>query len=156
MVSKDVKPIPDGYRPISPYLIVDDASAAIAFYAKAFSAEEKIRVPTADGKGVMHAEIRIGGDVVMLGEANPDWNLKSPKTLGGSPASIFLYVEDVDTVFATAVTAGAAEIMPPADMFWGDRMGQVVDPFGHKWAIATHVADPTPEEMEAGRKAMCS
>lgn len=110
---------------------------------------------TSDGKGVMHAEIRIGGDVVMLGDANPDWNLKSPNTLGGSPVSIFLYVEDADAVFAAAIAAGATENMPLTDMFWGDRMGKLLDPFGHTWAIATHIADPTPEEMEAGRKAMC-
>ena len=151
-----VKPVPDGYRPVSPYLIVDDTSAAIEFYAKVFGAEETIRVPTADDKGVMHAEIRIGGDAVMLGDANPDWGLKSPKMLGESPASIYLYVEDVDAIVAAAVAAGATELMPVTDMFWGDRMGKVLDPFGHTWAIASHVADLTPEEMEARRKAMFS
>jgi len=150
----DVKAIPDGMTAVTPYLIFDDANGAIEFYKAAFGAEERYRMMAPGTDLILHAEIVIGGAVVMLGQHNPDWGTQSPKDLGGSPAFVHLYVEDVDAFQARAVAAGATEAMPVADMFWGDRMGKIVDPHGYSWSIGTHVADPTPEEMEAGMQAM--
>jgi len=141
-----IKAIPDGYHTVTPYLIVLNAAQAIEFYKAAFGASESVRLPTPDGK-VMHAEIRIGDSPIMLCDECPDWNALSPKTIGGTAVSIMLYVEDVDSFVDRAVTAGAELVMPVADQFWGDRMGTVVDPFGHKWSIATHKEDVTPEEI---------
>lgn len=137
---------PEGYHTLTPYLAVDNAAEAIEFYKRAFGAEERLRMPAPDGS-IMHAELRIGDSVVMMGDENPDLGAPSPKTLGGSPAGVMIYVEDVDATFERAVAAGAKEEAPPMDMFWGDRFGKLVDPFGHKWSLATHIEDVGEEEM---------
>ncbi len=142
-----VAPIPDGFTAVTPHLVVDDAAAAIAFYTAAFGAEEVLRLPTPDGAHLMHAEVSIGGSRVMLVDTMPEHGSRSPQSLGGTPVTIHLYVDDVDAVFETAVAAGASVVMPPADMFWGDRYGRVTDPFGHSWSIATHIADPSQDEI---------
>jgi PhnB protein len=141
-----VKPIPDGYTPVTPYLTVKGAAAAIDFYKKAFGAEEAFRMNTPDGK-VMHAEIRIGGAVIMLHDEMPEWNALGPQTIGDSASSIMLYVQDVDAVFKRAVAAGATSTMEVADQFYGDRSGSLKDPFGHKWMVATHVEEVAPDEI---------
>ena len=148
-----IKPIPEGYHTVTPYLIVAGADKAIEFYKKAFGATETTRLTTPDGK-VMHAEIKIGDSQIMLTDESPDCGSLGPLTVGGTPVSIVLYVEDVDSVVSRAVTAGAEVLMPVADMFWGDRFGTVVDPFGHKWSIATHIEDVSPEEIETRAKAL--
>jgi len=146
------KAIPDGMHSITPHLVCAGAAAAIEFYKKAFSAEEVMRLPGADGK-LMHAMIRIAGSPVMLVDENPDWRIVGPKTLKGSPVTIHVFVADVDAFVARAVAAGAKITMPIADMFWGDRYGKLEDPFGHHWSVATHLRDVTPEEIgEAMRK----
>ncbi|MEO6325863.1 MAG: VOC family protein [Thermoanaerobaculia bacterium] len=147
----DVKPVPDGYHTAIPYLIVRGAAEAIEFYKKAFGATEQFRMPDPSGR-IMHAEIRIGDSVVMLSEENIGWGAKSPLTLNGTGASVFLYLPDVDTAFQQAVAAGGKAQMPPADMFWGDRFGKLVDPFGHEWSMATHIED-VPQEQMAERAA---
>ncbi len=141
-----VKPIPDGYTAVTPYLTIVGAARAIDFYRQAFGAEEVMRMPMPDGK-LAHAEVRIGGAVIMLHDENPDWNALSPQTLGGSGSSLMLYVDDVDAVVERAVKAGATLTMPVADQFYGDRSGGLTDPFGHKWTIATHIEDVPPDEM---------
>jgi PhnB protein len=141
-----VKPVPDGYHTVTPYLVVSGAAKAIEFYKKAFGAEELFSMPGPDGR-LMHAEIRIGDSVVMLSDESPQMNARSPKALGGTPVNIFLYVEDVDAWFARATSAGCTTEMPPTDMFWGDRFGKLADPFGHSWSMATHKEDVAPEEM---------
>jgi uncharacterized glyoxalase superfamily protein PhnB len=141
-------------RSITPHLICAGAADAIEFYKKAFGAEEMMRMPGPDGR-LMHAAVRIGDSMVMLVDEMPEWGALGPKALKGSPVTIHLMVDNVGEVFARAVAAGATAKMPVADMFWGDRYGKVVDPFGHEWSIATHVRDMTPEEMmAAGREAM--
>jgi uncharacterized glyoxalase superfamily protein PhnB len=150
-----VKPIPDGMNTVTPHLVCKDAAKAIEFYKKAFGAEEFFRLNTPDGKKVLHASLRIGGSAIMLAEEAPDWGSVGPETLNGTPVSIHLYVNDADSVFDQAVKAGAAVKMPIADMFWGDRYGLLRDPFGHVWAVATHVRDVSLEEMKEGAKAMC-
>lgn len=142
-----VKPIPEGYRTVTPYLTVRGADRAIDFYKRAFGAQEKFRMPGPGGK-IMHAEIQVGDSMIMLSEEFPEMGSLSPQALNGSPVGIFLYVEDVDAVFQQAVAAGAKPEMPPQDMFWGDRFGKLADPFGHKWQLATHKEDVAPEEME--------
>jgi PhnB protein len=142
-----VKPIPEGYHTLTPMLTVKDASAVIDFYKKAFAAEERFRMPTPDGKGVMHAELKIGDSVFMLGEEMPEHDCKSPLSVGGTPVSFYVYVEDVDAAFKTAVDAGAKVKMPVENMFWGDRIGEVIDPSGHVWTLATHVEDLSEEEI---------
>jgi len=147
-----VAPIPSGFTTVTPYLVIEGAAQAIDFYKRAFGAQEIARMPGPDGS-VMHAEIRIGNSVIMLGEANPQRNALGPKALKGSPVSIMLYVEDSAAVAAQAEKAGAKITMPVADMFWGDRYGTLEDPFGHKWGVATHIRDVTEAEMaEAMRK----
>jgi PhnB protein len=146
------KPIPDGYHTVTPYLVIKNAGKAIEFYKEAFGATECVRLPAPDGN-VMHAEIRIGDSPVMLCDESPNCNSLSPQTIGGTAVSIVLYVEDVDEVVNRAVAAGASLLMPVGDQFWGDRMGSVADPFGHKWSIATHKEDVTPEEIKARAKA---
>jgi PhnB protein len=146
-MSDKVKPIPDGYHSITPYLIVKGGAAAIEFYKKAFGAAEVMRIPGPDGK-VGHAEIRIGDSVVMLADEHLEMGAKSPQTIGGSPVSILLYVEDVDAVVRKAVAAGAKIQRPVEDKFYGDRMGTVDDPYGHVWHVATHTENVTPEEMK--------
>jgi PhnB protein len=146
-MSNKPKAIPDGYHNVTPYLIVNDAAAAIEFYKKAFGATELMRMPKPNGK-IGHAEIRIGDSPIMLADEAPEMDARSPRTFGGSPVSIFLYVDDVDTTFARAVDGGAKVQRPLADQFYGDRTGGVEDPFGHVWYIATHVEDVPPEEMK--------
>jgi PhnB protein len=150
------KPIPEGYHTISPSLTIDGAAEAIEFYKRAFGATERMRMSMPDGK-IAHAELDIGDSVVMLNDQLPQSHIKSPNDLGGTTTSVFLYVEDVDSVVQDAIDAGATVTMPVADQFWGDRFGAVSDPFGHHWAIATHVEDLTPDEIaERGREAMAS
>ena len=146
-MSKPVKPIPDGYRSVTPYLYIDGAVAAIDYYKKAFGATEVLRMPNPDGR-IAHAEIRIGDSIVMLADESEQIKAFSPKHYGGAPGSILLYVEDVDAVFNRAVEAGAKVERPLADQFYGDRTGGIEDPFGHHWYIATHVRDVSPEEMK--------
>lgn len=148
------KPIPQGFHTITPHLVCKNASKAIDFYKSAFGAEPIRTHLTPDGK-VMHAELKIGDSIVMLGEEFPDWKVLSPASLGGTGVFIHIYTDDVDSLFNRAVSAGSTVTMPVMDQFWGDRYGQVVDPFGHKWSIATHVEDVPEEEMEKrGRAAM--
>ena len=142
-----VKPIPEGYHTITAYLITDGAAEAIEFYQQAFGATELFRFPTPDGK-IGHAEIKIGDSHVMLADAYPDMGYNGPKTLGGSPVSLMIYVDDVDTVFNRALEKGATVKEALADKFYGDRMGTVIDPFGHIWHIATHKEDVSLDEMQ--------
>lgn len=146
MTSK-VKPIPEGYHTVTPYLIVKDGARAIEFYKKAFGAKELMRMAGPDGK-IGHAEIKIGDSPIMLADENPKMGARSPQSLGGSPVSILLYVEDVDTVFNQAVAAGGKVERPIADQFYGDRTGGLTDPFGHIWYISTHKEDVSPDEMK--------
>jgi PhnB protein len=141
------KPIPDGYRTATPYLIIQGAADAIEFYKRAFGASELLRMADPQGR-VGHAEIRIGDSVIMLADEHPSMGYRGPRSLGGSSVSILLYVEDVDRVFERAVQAGAKVQRPVADQFYGDRSGTLEDPFGHVWTVATHVEDVSPEEME--------
>jgi PhnB protein len=151
-----VKPIPEGYHTITPFLSLDDASGAIEFYKKAFGATERLRMPMPDGK-IAHAELQIGDSVVMLSDMFEQSQGKTPKQAGGTTVGLFMYVEDVDEVFKQAIDAGATGTEEPQDMFWGDRFGRVIDPFGHEWQIATHKEDLTPEEMqERSKEAMAS
>lgn len=143
-----VNPIPEGFGTVTPHLVVKDAGEAIDFYKKAFGAEELCRMPGPDGNSVMHAEIRIGNSPIMLASEWPGEGCpKAPTTLGGSPVTIHLYVEDTDKAFKKATDAGATAAMPPMDAFWGDRYSKLKDPFGHEWSIATHIEDVPPEEM---------
>jgi PhnB protein len=146
MASK-VSAIPPGYHTATPYLVSSDAAKAIDFYKQAFGAVEKFRMGGPAGK-IGHAEIQIGDSVIMLSDEMPGSGNRSAQSLGGASCSVFLYVEDVDSVFNQAVKAGAKADLPPADMFWGDRFGKLTDPFGQPWALATHVEDVAPEDME--------
>ena len=148
-----VKAIPDGYYSLTPYLVCKGAAKAIEFYAKAFGAKEVVRMP-GPGGSIAHAEVKIGNSMLMLADENKERGHLSPDSIGGSASSIMFYADDVDDVFKRAVAAGAKAEMPPADMFWGDRMGNLVDPFGHKWSIATHKEDVSPAEMEKRMAAM--
>jgi PhnB protein len=147
-----VKPIPEGYHTVTPYLAVDDAAEAIEYYKKVFGAKERVRMDAPGGK-IGHAELEIGDSLVMLSDPFPQSTAKPPKELGGTSVSVFMYVEDVDAVVKQAVDAGATITMETADQFWGDRFGSVQDPFGHLWSIATHVEDVPPEEMAERAKA---
>jgi PhnB protein len=138
---------PDQYHTITAYLSVRDAAQAIEFYQRAFGAEEMLRMAGPDGK-VMHAELRIGDSIFMLGDENPQMGAPSPQTVGGSTAGLMIYAESCDQAFDRAVKAGATAVMPPADMFWGDRYGSLKDPFGHRWSIGTHIKDLSPAEMQ--------
>ncbi len=140
------KPIPEGYHSATPYLIVRDAASAIEFYKKAFGATELMRMADPSGR-IGHAEIRIGNSPIMLADEVSEMGYRSPQSLGGSPVSILLYVEDVDAVFSQAIAAGAKVQRPVADQFYGDRIGGVTDPFGHVWYVATHKEDVSPEEL---------
>ena len=141
------KPIPDGYRTATPYLIIKGAAEAIEFYKRAFGATELLRMADAQGR-VGHAEIKIGDSVIMLADEHPAMGYRGPRSLGGSSVSILLYLADVDGVFERAVRAGAKAQRPVADQFYGDRSGTLEDPFGHVWTVATHVEDVQPEEMQ--------
>ncbi len=148
------KPIPEGYHTLTTYLAVDDAAKAIEFYKRAFGATERVRMDAPGGK-IGHAELAIGDSLIMLADAFPQASTKSPKELGGTTTSIFMYVEDVDAAIQDAVDAGGKITMKVDDQFWGDRLGSVTDPFGHLWQIATHKEDLTPEEIaERGKAAM--
>jgi len=141
------RPIPEGYEGVTPYLIIAGAAKAIDFYAKAFGATELLRM-AAPGGMIGHAEIRVGRGIVMLADEHPDMGYRGPRSLGGTPVSLMVYVEDVDAVFKRALAAGAKERKPVQDQFYGDRTGTLEDPFGHVWHIATHVEDVPPEEMK--------
>lgn len=145
-MSDTVKPIPEGYHSVTPYLIIKGAADAIEFYKKAFGATELLRMGQPDGK-IGHAEIKIGDSPIMLADEFPEMKYVGPKTLGGSPVSLMIYVEDVDTVFNRALAAGAETQRPLENKFYGDRGGSLIDPFGHVWHIATHVEDVPEEEM---------
>ena len=145
-----VKPIPEGYHSVTPYLIVKGAARALEFYARAFGAKELYRMDQPDGR-VGHAEIQIGDSRIMLADEFPDMGARSPETVGGTPVGITLYVEDVDETVARAVAAGAKVTRPVENKFYGDRMGELTDPFGHRWYLGTHVEDVSPEEI--GRRA---
>jgi PhnB protein len=143
----NVKPIPDGYPQLTPYLAVERAGDAIDFYSKVFGANERMRMPGPDGK-VGHAELEIGDSMIMLADEFPDMGHRGPKAIGGTPVTINLYVEDVDDTFRRALEEGATALRDVEDQFYGDRAGQFEDPFGHRWNIATHVEDVPPDEME--------
>ena len=146
-----VKTIPEGYHSVTPHLIVRGAAEAIDFYRKAFGAVELFRFPSPDGK-IGHAEIKIGDSPIMMADEYPDMGYKGPQTIGGSPVSLMIYVEDVDTVFNQAVAAGATIKEALQDKFYGDRMGTVTDPFGHVWHISTHKEDVSMDEMQERMK----
>lgn len=150
MAKKQV--VPQGYHTVTPNIVVNDAAEALEFYKEAFGAEETVRMPGPAGR-IMHAEMRIGDSVVMIGEEMPDMGRNSPKKYGGSPVGFYVYVENVDAAWKRAVAAGAKTTMPLADMFWGDRTGTLEDPFGHSWSLAEHVKDLTPEEIDKGQEA---
>ena len=151
-----VKPIPDGYHAMTPYLIVDGAAKAIDFYTKIFGATEKMRMPSPGGK-VGHAELNLGDTMIMLADEHPEMDARAPRAFGGSPVSLMVYVPDVDATVAKATAAGAKVVRKIENQFYGDRMGTIEDPFGHRWHVATHVEDVSPEEMERrGREAMAA
>ena len=153
MTTSLVKPIPEGMHTVTPHLICAGAGDAIDFYKKAFGATETSRMPGPGGK-LMHASVRIGDSAVMLVDEMPEWGSLGPKALKGSPVVIHLYVDDVDAFTARAAAAGAKVTMPVADMFWGDRYGQLEDPFGHRWSVATHVRDVSPADMHQAMQKM--
>jgi PhnB protein len=152
-MSPSVKPIPDGYPRVSPYLVVDGAAQAIDFYTQVLGASERMRMGGPDGK-IGHAELQFGDSVVMLADEYPDMGYVGPKAVGGTPVTIGVYVEDVDKTFDAAVKAGAKALRPVEDQFYGDRSGQIEDPFGHRWSIQTHIEDVPPDEMEKRAAAM--
>lgn len=154
-MSKSVQPIPPGHENLIPHLVCSPGADALEFYKKAFSAEEIHRMPAPDGKRLMHAAMRIGSSLVFLADDFPEYCGGASQTaiaLKGTPVTIHRYVADCDAAMKRAVDAGATVMMPAMDMFWGDRYGVVIDPFGHKWSLATHIKDLTPEEMQAGMK----
>ncbi|HEX6735414.1 MAG TPA: VOC family protein [Azonexus sp.] len=151
----NVSPIPSGMTAVTPHLVCEGAAAAIDFYIRAFGAVEGARLPGPDGR-LMHALLHIGGAPLMLVDACPEYGMLDPKRLNGSPVTIHLYVADVDATMARAVAAGARVTMPVADMFWGDRYGTLEDPFGHRWSVATHRRDLSPEEITAAMQRACS
>ncbi len=146
----NVQPIPEGYPQVTPYLCVDGAAAAIDFYGAVFGATERMRMPGPDGR-IGHAELQLGDSVIMLADESPEIGFRSPKAIGGSPVTLSVYADDVDAVVARAEQAGATVLRPVEDQFYGDRSGEFEDPFGHRWSVATHVEDVSPEEM--GRRA---
>ncbi len=140
------KPIPEGYHSVTPYLVVDDAAEAIEFYTRAFGAQEKFRLPMGENR-IGHAEIKIGDSFVMLADEFPDLGHLGPKARGGTTVSLLIYVPDVDAAFNKAIGAGATELRPLENQFWGDRMGTLTDPFGHQWSLATHVEEVPEAEL---------
>jgi PhnB protein len=148
-----VKPIPDGYPRVSPYLVVDDATQAIDFYKEVLGATERMRMPAPEGK-IGHAELQIGDSVVMLADAFPEMGYQGPKKIGGTPVTLGVYVEDVDKTFDAAIKAGATELRAVENQFYGDRSGQFEDPFGHRWSVSTHIEDVPPDEMAKRAQAM--
>jgi len=150
----DVKPIPEGYHSLTPYLIIDGAAEALEYYKKAFGAIELFRMPHGDKIG--HAEMKIGDSPFMLGDESPERGFRGPKAIGGTPVSLMIYVEDCDAVFKQAIEAGGTELKPMQDQFYGDRSGAITDPFGHTWGIATHKEDVSPEEIGKRLAAMAA
>ena len=150
----DVKPIPDGYHSLTPYLVIDGAAAAMEYYKKAFGATELFRMER-DGK-IGHAEMKIGDSPLMLADLCAEQGHKDPKTLGGSPVGLMIYVDDVDAIYPQAIAAGGTEVRPLQDQFYGDRSGTLTDPFGHVWTVATHKEDVTPEENDKRLAAMAA
>jgi PhnB protein len=146
---------PEGYPSVSPYLCVDGAAAAIEFYGKVLGARERMRMGEPAGR-IGHAELEIGDSIVMLSDEFPEMNMRGPKSIGGTPVTLSVYVDDVDATFATAISAGATELRAVEDQFYGDRSGQFLDPWGHRWSIATHVEDVAPDEMERRAAKMMS
>jgi PhnB protein len=146
-----VKAIPEGYHTLTPALTVRDGAKAIEFYKRAFGAQERMRIPGPDGR-LMHAELQLGDSIVMLADETPEMDCRAPASVGSTTSSLYVYVPDVDAAFRRAVDAGAKAVMPPSDMFWGDRFGTVEDPSGHRWGLATHKEDPSPAEMERRQK----
>jgi len=144
------KPIPEGFTSVTPFFVFKDCRKAIDFYKQAFGAQELFAMPGPQGRGVMHAEIKIGNSIIMMGDEQPQMSCQSAETLGGSPINLYLYVENVDQSFRRALEAGAKSLMEVEDMFWGDRTGTVQDLFGYRWTLATHLKDLTPEEMQRG------
>lgn len=147
-MQSNVKPIPDGYHTLTPYLIAKNTAAALEFYHQAFGASELYRLTAPDGS-IVHAQFKIGDSIFMISEENPQCYNTSPASLGGSPVKLYLFVNDVDSTFSSAMHAGATEITPPTDHFWGDRMGAVVDPYGHIWLIATRIENVAPGEYQS-------
>jgi PhnB protein len=151
-----VKPLPPGYPTVTPYLIVRGAAEAIEFYKRVFGAIERMRLNGPDGKSIAHAELQLGESVLMLADESPALGALSPQSVAGNPISLLIYVENVDEVFGRALAAGAQEIRPVKNQFYGDRSGMLQDPFGHKWSVATHVEDVSSEEMDQRMKAMAA
>jgi PhnB protein len=147
-VKKKVEPIPKGYHSISPGLVAKNAVEALEFYKRAFGAKERNRNYMPDGKTLMHAELQLGDSVFMLSEEFPNMKVLSPQTIGGTSVSMYTYVKDVDKAFEQAVSAGGSVTTPVADMFWGDRMGQLIDPYGHVWTLATRKRNLSKQAME--------
>ncbi len=145
-----IKPIPEGFHSVTPILTLKDSLKAIEFYKKAFGAKVLEVMSSPDGKGTMHATIKIGDSVLMMGDEMPNQQCKSAESLGASPVSFYIYVPNVDAAFIQAIAAGATETMPVADMFWGDRCGTLKDPFGYSWMIATHNRDLTEDQIREG------
>lgn len=150
-----VKPIPEGYPRVTPYLIVEGASAAIDFYTSVLGATERMRMEAPEGR-IGHAELDLGDSVIMLADESPEMDARGPRTVGGSPVSLHVYVEDADATFERALEAGATTLQPVQDKFYGDRSGSFEDPFGHRWHVATHVEDVPAEEMESRAAAAMS
>lgn len=146
-MATNVKPIPEGYHSVTPYLIIKGAAAAIDYYKKVFGATELFRIQAPEGK-IGHAEIKIGNSPIMLADEHPEMGFVSPQTLGGSPVGLMIYVDDVDTMFTQAISAGGQQLKALENQFYGDRSGTLKDPFGHTWTVATHIEDVPPEEME--------
>lgn len=151
-MARSSQPIPPGFHTVTPTLTVRNAAQAIDFYKKALGAEERMRMAGPDGK-ISHAELKIGDSIIFLNDENPAMGCKSPQTLGGSTGGFYLYVEDVDKAFQRAIDAGGKATHPVTDMFWGDRMGNLSDPYGYTWTLSTHTQDLTEQEMEEGAKA---
>ncbi|BEK97201.1 VOC family protein [Nocardia seriolae] len=143
----DVKPIPDGYPTVSPALACSGAAQAIDFYKHVFGADERFRMPGPDGK-IAHCEMPFGTSVIMLGDPAPSMGFLDPKTVGGTPVNLYIYVDDVDGAHAAALAAGAQELQPPENQFYGDRTSAIEDPWGHRWTLALHVEDVSPEELQ--------
>ena len=152
-MAEKAKPVPDGFHTLTPHLTVRDAEKAIDFYQKAFGAEVRGKNHAPDGKKIIHASLKIGDSMLMLNDEFPEWGTVAPSATGGTGIAIHVYVDNVDTIFDRAVSAGGTVKMPLMDAFWGDRYGQIVDPFGHKWSLATHVRDMTQEEMRQEQEA---
>ncbi len=153
-MASTVKPIPEGFHTATPYLTVRDAASAIEFYKQAFGATETMRLADANGK-MVHAEIALGDSPIMISDECPEWGNRSPQSFGGSPISIYLYVEDVDAITSQAVAAGGTVCRPVEDQFYGDRVGTLTDPFGHIWIIGTHKEDVSLEEVKKRMAALC-